>query len=414
MNGSESLASFLASTQDTISETNSPVSQEQALLESSLMSLSHFAHDRAKDIIDRERELIKMKLSEAASQSSKSKGASPSKALLSARVSSPIHNQRTNWVVLLNALSTLSNVEKDYWNLTFVGGTPSSGGLGGAFQSLFTRRRETSLKDNCQYILSELKKLDADSKFSKSVLETPSEEGFLSERLLTHLSQQLQSYVTAKLRLVEFYEQMHVLASTSATNIPSSGNLVKCSGGNIAGDLNVVLSHIIQTYSKAFHHPILAPLSNLFSTECEILQNLFKAQVEILKCSFLTSLLHLNHANRKLSDMDLMISMGTKNGSRTLVPGNVAKKIGPSVANSLPLYAWLWKFKAALLSKFTFYFYESLAKQAINEADLKPLTAKADVDFVGRIAAFVKKSDAHSVSLVYDATSSPETLKVGI
>ena len=46
---------------------------------------------------------------------------------------------------------------------------------------------------------------------STACCETPAAaavDGFPSEKLLSHLSEQLQAFVAARLRLIEFYEQV--------------------------------------------------------------------------------------------------------------------------------------------------------------------------------------------------------------
>ena len=78
------------------------------------------------------------------------------------------------------------------------------------FQTLFSRRKESSLKGDCGAVLNELKKIEiVVSADGASAPELPSGvDGFPSEKLLSHLSEQLQAFVAARLRLIEFYEQV--------------------------------------------------------------------------------------------------------------------------------------------------------------------------------------------------------------
>ena len=105
-----------------------------------LPSYSHFAHEKAKEIVDREREVVKAQLAaELATSSSpsvrRSAASSPSKSSSTAsRAASPLQQQGSNWLSFLNSLSLLTNVEKDYWNLAFVGGSQPSSGLAISFQ----------------------------------------------------------------------------------------------------------------------------------------------------------------------------------------------------------------------------------------------------------------------------------------
>ena len=71
--------------------------------------------------------------------------------------------------------------------------------------------------------------------------------------------------------------------------------------------------------------------------------------MEIMKCSFLTSLLNLNDAHRKLHDWDAVITFQAKKGNFAArgiaIAGAASKKTGSNVGDPLPLYAWLWKFR---------------------------------------------------------------------
>ena len=54
---------------------------------------------------------------------------------------------------------------------------------------------------------------------------------------------------------------------------------------------------------------------------------------------------------------------------------------GPSKAAHIPaLYQWLSKFQALLVAKFGLYFHDVLCKQG----DMKPLQAKASIDFYSK------------------------------
>lgn len=54
-----------------------------------------------------------------------------------------------------------------------------------------------------------------------------------------------------------------------------------------------------------------------------------------------------------------------------------------------------------LCFQFTLYFYQILSRQTTS-ADMKSLTSRAGVDYVGRIAAFIRRSEAFNVCMVLD------------
>jgi len=54
-----------------------------------------------------------------------------------------------------------------------------------------------------------------------------------------------------------------------------------------------------------------------------------------------------------------------------------------------------------LCFQFTLYFYQILSRQT-TPADMKSLTSRAGVDYVGRIAAFIRRSEAFNVCMVLD------------
>ncbi|EDO29135.1 predicted protein [Nematostella vectensis] len=95
---------------------------------------------------------------------------------------------------------------------------------------------------------------------------------------------------------------------------------------------------------------------------------------------------------------------------------------GPKKQMETPfLYLWISKLHAALVSKFTLYFYPVLTEQTTTAdmkftlyfypvlteqtttADMKVLTARATVDYIAKITAFQRRSDALNVSVLLDA-----------
>ncbi|PFX15545.1 UPF0536 protein C12orf66-like [Stylophora pistillata] len=126
-------------------------------------------------------------------------------------------------------------------------------------------------------------------------------------------------------------------------------------------DLSNMIDEICQRHSKGFHHPILDSLKSSFSYEVEILSNLLKAQCDMADWKFLPSLLHLHESYVKLSSW-----------CQFLPPG-----------------------------EFTLYFYNILERQT-TPIDMKSVISRASADYVGRIMAFIRRSDAFSVNMLLD------------
>ncbi|CAH1772805.1 unnamed protein product [Owenia fusiformis] len=312
------------------------VSREQAFLETYFQCLSQFAYDKAKDLSEKERE----------SQKSINTG--------------PL------WVQLLASLTHLAIAEKSYAGLMFLG------------PKWFSRKE--NLRTSYGSLLGELRQIEVSG--SKPDKDRDTMDSSLTH-LISHLCGQLAHFLTARSKSMEFYEQMATMGNMRVMNYD---------------DLLNVITHIIQTHQKNFHHPILAPLKHSFSVECDIITHLLTAQLEMSQCDFLSSLLHLNEAHTKLTDWTPLVPV--KEVKKTLGFGSSTKN--PS---NPALYQWLSKYKATLVSKFSLYFHDVLNKQPGKQSaamDMKTITAKASIDFYGKIVTFHKKSDVFNVSIILD------------
>ncbi|XP_064652423.1 KICSTOR subunit 2-like isoform X2 [Lineus longissimus] len=300
-----------------------PVSQEQALLESFFSCLSQFAYDKAKELMEKERDGHKATFG-------------------------------SSWGLLMHSMANMAMNEKTYTSLVYL--SPKWFGRKDVFQNM---------RSSYTILLTELKRIEeipgtqADPEL---VAPPPS-----SEKLLSHLCGQLGHFVTARIKMMDFYEQMSTMGSMKVINFD---------------DLLNVIAHISQNHQKNFHHPILSPLKTSFTLECDINSHLLQAQKNMANWQFLTSLLQLHEAHTKLAIWCDVTQM----------------KDTPAVP---ALYHWLNKFKGVLVSKFSLYFYDTLSKQA-PQGEMKSVMAKATVDFISRITTFQKKSDAVNISLVFD------------
>ncbi|CAG5114737.1 unnamed protein product [Candidula unifasciata] len=269
------------------------------------------------------------------------------------------------WGETLQCLSQLATAEKNYSHLVFLS------------QKRFTQivRTKDSAKSIYSMLLQEFQRME--NSFAPSLSRSIDAE---SEQLLAHINGQLCYFVRARIRLIEFYEQLAGLgANRQAVNFE---------------DLVVVCEEIQNEYIREFHHPLVSPLRAVCSFECDILCHLLRAQVLMSTWSYLPCVVQLYHAHSKLNSWSDMIPMKEVKTAF----GRSTGKISPLP----PLYNWLFKLKGFLLSKFGFYFYDTLAKQTV-PAELKVALSKCPEDFVGKVQAFQKKSDASDVYLVLNA-----------
>ncbi|XP_078382047.1 KICSTOR subunit 2-like [Oculina patagonica] len=312
-----------------------PISREQALLETFFHALSQFAFDKAKDQVEKEKETKRLPL-----------------------VSS------TPWSSLLVTLSHLALAEKTYFSLPFIA------------KKFF---RKDSVRDSFRTLITELKRIE-ETTHSSSSTGYPLEGSLLAE-LCRHLCQ----FSQARQELIDFYEAMAIMGSSSNVNY---------------SDLSNMIDEICRRHNKGFHHPILDSLKSSFSFEVDILCNLLKAQCDMADWKFLPALLHLHESHVKLSSWCQFLPPVELSASLTLKKslfGSTPKKH----LEAPFLYQWLGKLQDALVSKFTLYFYRILGGQT-TPVDMKSLTARASIDYVGRITAFIRRSDAFNVCMLLD------------
>ncbi|KAJ7361732.1 hypothetical protein OS493_014372 [Desmophyllum pertusum] len=249
----------------------------------------------------------------------------------------------TPWSSLLVTLSHLALAEKTYFSLPFIA------------KKFF---RKDSVRDSFKTLITELKRIEETTHSSSSSTGSPLEGS---------------------------YEAMAIMGSSSNVNY---------------SDLSNMIDEICRRHNKGFHHPILDSLKSSFSFEVDILCNLLKAQCDMADWKFLSSLLHLHESHVKLSSWCQFLPSVELSASLTLKKslfGSTPKKH----LEAPFLYQWLGKLQDALVSKFTLYFYHILGRQT-TPVDMKSLTARASIDYIGRITAFIRRSDAFNVCMLLD------------
>ncbi|KAG7253709.1 hypothetical protein CRUP_020880, partial [Coryphaenoides rupestris] len=246
-------------------------------------------------------------------------------------------------------------------------------------QSFFSRK--DSIRTIYASLYNELRKVVAAGRHAPPAGPAP-----CLEELLAHLAEQLCHFTQARTEMADLYEKMHALATQKCVD---------------SEELVAALEAVLAKYSSRFHHPILGRVEGGFQTEVDVVSQLLRCQAQVSEWRFLPALLGLHGAHSKLAAWGLLLQR-QKETRKHLFGGQSQRPVPPP-----HLYVWLRTFQASLLAKFTLYFHEALSRQAPAAGDMRALASRAAPDYHGRIAAFVRKHDASSVSLVFDNRGSP-------
>ncbi|KAJ8952421.1 hypothetical protein NQ318_014513 [Aromia moschata] len=141
-----------------------------------------------------------------------------------------------------------------------------------------------------------------------------------------------------------------------------------------------ILNHIetiIQRNSLGFIDISMTAVRAVFSLECEILEQLFKALTELQRLQFLPSLALIHGAHTRLNAWE------SKMQNRE-------------------------RLKGAVLSKFSLYFHGTLAQQTTPN-DMRQLCSKLQHDYYQKMVTFQRKYDAACVILLSDNQVSCDT-----
>ncbi|KAL1123549.1 hypothetical protein AAG570_002626 [Ranatra chinensis] len=129
--------------------------------------------------------------------------------------------------------------------------------------------------------------------------------------------------------------------------------------------------------------------------ECEILRNLLSAQIEIELWNFIASLTHLHASHSQLNSWEK--SLQSKETWKLGFGAGFLK------GSQLPaLYHWLAKFKSAIVSKFSLYFYHTLAQQSSHQDMRNHLANKHVTDYHHKLQNLQRRCIATSAFLVFE------------
>lgn len=359
----------------------------QKFIESFFTMLGRFDFDRAKIYIDQKKDVLQ-------------------------RLAPTFPNQ-SQLMTMLTTFGHLAEAEKNYHNQPYNNQPQHHSFLS---TTNFLRRAKT-LKDMYNDILIELQQLEqmettsdlnssnnesSDSNTSspiniqsptpKSGYEAPpnsttttpvaptiSMRGF-SEKLISHFCKQLQNFIQARLDMIDVYEKLTESSSRKYTTVDG---------------IAFRLSMLCRQYHKYFHHPLLAPIKEGMTIECDTLMTLIKATIDLQHWRFLHSLNNLQDAQSKLNYW--AASTFNKDASK--------RRFKISKTQSAPrLYEWLCKFKDFLIAKFTLYFHDTLSK-SFPPSNFRSMCSKLSIDYYAKLSSFQRKVDALFVALMYDVSN---------
>ncbi|XP_020277670.1 UPF0536 protein C12orf66 homolog [Pseudomyrmex gracilis] len=263
------------------------------------------------------------------------------------------------WGMLLIHLPQVAVAERSYADLGFLH-TKNKGFL----------RKDNSLKTVYESLKADLKRLEEMTKGTNSIGAT-----------VASVSSQLCQFITARIQLIDFYEKMYNMNISS--KVMKHQELLQCIEG------------IIKCHLVSCSHLALTAIKTSLILECEILEQLMTAQVEVQNWRFLPTLMALYAAQTRMSAWE-----------RTL-QSKESWKLGFGAtflkANQQPaLYQWLVKLRSAILAKCSLYFYTTLSQQT-NAGEMRSVMSKQNVDYYHKIQSFQRKHDVLAVLIIFDS-----------
>ncbi|KAK9870985.1 hypothetical protein WA026_009945 [Henosepilachna vigintioctopunctata] len=254
------------------------------------------------------------------------------------------------WMSFLNFLQHFSLSEKSYIDIGFLQ-TKNKGFL----------RKDNSLRAVYENMKVDLRRL---------------EESFrLNNKRVQNYCQNIFQFLCARLSLMELYEKIYQMGLGKHLRYIELLNQAET---------------IIQQNALCFTDISLTPVKATFNLECEILQQLFKALIELQRLQFLPSLALIQGAHARLTAWEGKMQ------------NRESWKLGFLKNNPLPaLFQWLQKLKGIILSKYSLYFHNILAQQTTPN-DMRGICAKLQHDHYQKMVTFQKKHDAAYVILLSD------------
>ncbi|KAJ8930319.1 hypothetical protein NQ314_016868 [Rhamnusium bicolor] len=199
-------------------------------------------------------------------------------------------------------------------------------------------RKDNSLRSIYESMKNDLRKLEDNCK--QSILD----------KRVQNYCQNITQFLNARINLIDLYERIYNMGMNKQLRYTDILNRVET---------------VIQRNALGFTDISLTPARAVFSLECEILEQLFRALTELQRLQFLPSLALVHGAHTRLSAWE------SKMQSREIWKLGIVFKNNPLPA----LFQWLQKLRGTVLSKFSLYFHDTLAQQTTPN-DMRHLCSK--------------------------------------
>nr|AEE61794.1 unknown [Dendroctonus ponderosae] len=265
-----------------------------------------------------------------------------------------------------NFLQQLALAEKSYMDIGFLQNKQKS-----------FLRKDNSLRAVYEYMKNDLKKIEESCKHVRGVQRESKED-----QRIPNYCQNIAQFINARINLIDLYEKIYNQAMTNKHMVYV--------------DILNAIETTIQTHHLGFTDITLTPIKAIFSLECDIVQQLFKAMFELQKLQFLPSLALIHGVHTRLLAWESKMQRETW-------------KLGIFKNSPLPtLYQWLQKLKGAVLSKLSLYFHDILANQT-TPTDMRHICSKLHHDYYQKMVIFQRKHEAACVILLSDNQVNCET-----
>jgi len=190
------------------------------------------------------------------------------------------------------------------------------------------------------------------------------------------------------------------LASLRSRAIEVYERLATCSPSQAPPyhEVTGTLCALAEAVGKVGEEVTVEPWRAAVRFEIQTLLDFLSAAVDMQQWQFFPALMKLARGSELLGQWEEVV--GAREARKLSFASSFLRGVTGWVEPHL--YLWLGKLKAALLSKFSLYFYQTLAKQAPQQ-EVQRLCSKLATDQAARLSAFQRRVDALAVSVVFSA-----------
>ncbi|XP_066584063.1 KICSTOR subunit 2-like isoform X1 [Prorops nasuta] len=342
---------------------------EEEFLNLYFIQVSQLCADKAKESVDKERELCKQA-------------------------------QMGPWGMLLMHLPQIAVAERSYADLGFLH-TKNKGFL----------RKDNSLRTVYESLKSDLRRLDEITRGTNTIGATVAEVSF-----------QLCQFITARIQLIDFYEKMYNMSLNSkimkhqelllSIETIVEGHLLSCSHlalTPIKTALTLeceILVQLIRAHVEIQNWCFLPSLMALYGAQARMTawertlqsKEVFYAYSNYIKFNkILRNLLFCIWPYKSLATRVSKVQFSFFQSWKLGFGATFLK------ANQQPaLFLWLVKLKNAILAKCSLYFHTTLSQQA-SPGEMRSIMSKQSIDYYHKMQSFQRKHDILGVLIVFDS-----------